>query len=245
MKTTKTNNTVKKQTAAEKALAKIVARIKKTTDEFRKASAAEKRVMIAKDVLAQIKSRRYIPEHAVWVRPTFSPNSELMCDVDGDIIYNSDTQSDISVQELWTSKELQTCSVCALGGMFMSCVGLNNNTTIENLNEETECLSDIIVNEGHISNGLNKFFTRSQLALIEIYFEGGNGGFYIPEFLDGYYGPVSSATRKLFSRLDDDENYVHLTKFDEKYQTPSDRMKAIMTNIVENNGTFKPETLKV
>lgn len=244
MKKTKTNttNTVNKQSAAEKALAKIVAKIKKTTDEFRKASAAEKRVMIAKDVLAQIKAQRYIPEHAVWVSPTFDVKSEVKYN-DG-YAYDADEQSDRSVQELWASKELQTCNVCALGGMFMSCVGLNNNTTIKNLNEETECLSDIIVNDGYISNGLNKFFTKSQLALIEIYFEGGSGGFYIDGLVDGDYGTVSSATRKLFSREDDD-GYTHLTNFDAKYPTPSARMKAIMTNIVENNGTFKPETLKV
>ena len=244
MKKTKTNttNTVNKQSAAEKALAKIVAKIKKTTDEFRKASAAEKRVMIAKDVLAQIKAQRYIPEHAVWVAPTFDVKSEVKYN-DG-YAYDTEEQADRSVQELWATKELQTCNVCALGGMFMSCVGLNNNTTVRDLEAETEYLSEVIENEDSISNGLNKFFTKSQLALIEIYFEGGIGGFYIEDLVDGYYGTVSSATRKLFSREDDD-GYTHLTNFDAKYKTPSDRMKAIMTNIVENNGTFKPETLKV
>ena len=41
--------------------------INKLNEEFKKATKAQKRVMIAKDVLAQIKAKRYFPESGEWV----------------------------------------------------------------------------------------------------------------------------------------------------------------------------------
>jgi hypothetical protein len=104
--------------------------------------------------------------------------------------------------------------------MFMSCTLYNNKTTAEDFEVE---LNDggfdyLVENKGSISNGLNTFFSPTQLALIELYFEGG----------DGAWTPRSAAEA------------ARVKLWYETYSTARSRLLAIMQNIVDNNGTFKP-----
>lgn len=197
---------------------KINTAIKKTNAEFKNATKAQKRVLIAQDVLAQIKVKRYVPESGVWVQPNWSCK-----------IYASQIRVTDSVQKLFAEKAIDTCNVCALGGMFMSCTNLNNNTTLEQLENDQDDLGEAIEYGEKLPNGLNQIFSKKQLELIEIYFENGNGWFGE----DGYTG----------RSIGEDQN--HVEEFYEKYPEDDDRLKEIMKNIVANNGTFVPSKLKV
>lgn len=48
----------------------------KLNEKFKKATKAQKRVMIAQDVLAQIKTKRYVAESGCWVQPNIKAACE-------------------------------------------------------------------------------------------------------------------------------------------------------------------------
>lgn len=177
-------------------------------DKFKKATKAEKRVMIAKDVLAQLKTNRYFAESGAWVQEFWSEkhNPELRYE-------------DTSVAEAFDAKEIQQCSVCALGSLFMSCAVITGKTTLMDLDEERYYLGELIQDNRAISNGLDKIFSKSQLKLIESYFEGN----------DGYFVKASKDQDRI-------ENFFAFE--------PDIRLKMIMKNIIENKGTFIPSKLK-
>jgi hypothetical protein len=179
--------------------------INKLNEEFKKATKAQKRVMIAKDVLAQIKAKRYFAESGCWVQP----NIKAACE--------KNLKDEDSVQELFAKKKIKSCNVCALGGLFMSCINLNNNTTVEDLKKEFY-IGDFVYDDSKISNGLNRIFTQKQLMLIETYFEGSQG----------YFKGDNEKTLVFLESYDDDE-----------------RLEMIMQNIIDNNGTFKPKKLDI
>jgi hypothetical protein len=174
--------------------------------EFKKANKAQKRVMIAQDVLAQLKAKRYVAESGCWVRIHYSPATVAETD---------------SVQELFVEKKIESCNVCALGGLFMSCTNFNNNTLLKDLDSVSEYLGSLVDEGKKLSNKLNSIFTTNQLKLIESYFEA-NDGF----FRDYYEGDRIEA-------------------FYNKYPSEKKRLQLIMENIVENDGTFVPEKLKI
>jgi hypothetical protein len=189
----------------------LIMKTNKLNEEFKKATKAQKRVMIAKDVLAQIKLKRYFAESGEWVRPLWSGDQKS---IDIKLDPNS------SIKDAFKSKAINSCRVCALGGLFMSCTNLNNNTTVQDLKNETY-IGDLVADGDKISNGLNRIFTQGQLMLIESYFEGGEGYFRYD------LGSDEKAETFLESYNDDE------------------RLKIIMQNIIDNNGTFKPSKLDI
>jgi len=198
-------------TTSPTKLAKILASLEEKNKEFKKSTKPQQRVLVAQDVLAQIKAKRYLASPGTWAIPTYSvPDKNL--------------KEEDSVQKLFAIKTIKTCNVCALGGLFMSCTNLNNNTTVTELGEACELGDSLEYGDQKLSNGLNRIFTKNQLILIENYFENA----------DGYYAPEATVTMT-----------DHINLFNEKYPNPQDRLKEIMKNIVENNGTFVPSKLKV
>lgn len=184
-------------------------KIKKLNAEFKKATKAQKRVMIAQDVLAQLKAKRYVAESGCWVKPNI------------DSAWEQKLSHHDSVQELFIEQKIESCNVCALGGLFMSCTNLNNNTLLEELDDVSEDLGNLIEEEEKLSNKLNKIFSTPQLKLIETYFEA-NGGYF---------------------RDYDEDNRIEA--FYNKHPSDKKRLQLIMENIVENEGTFVPAKLKV
>ncbi len=173
--------------------------------EFKKLSKPEQRIAIAQDVLDQIKAKRYIATSGRWI--SFEEEKGT---------YLSQFSPTDSIQGLFEKKELTTCQCCGLGALFMSCINLNNNTTVENYNYESDDLATAI-SEETLSNGLNEIFSYEQLRLIESYFEGADGAF-----------------------LDDKRNAINFY-----YENcEEERLKLVMENIIENEGTFVPSKLK-
>jgi len=200
-----------------KTVEKINKVLLKSNAAFKKATKAEKRVMIAKDVLAQIKANRYIAESGTWVDANWNIRNEI----DG-------TES---VQKLFADRTIETCNVCALGSLFMSCTNLNNNTCVSDINyggEGTE-IGERIEEGDTLSNGLNKIFSKKQLQLIEVYFEKGDGWFGEAGYTGNYIG----------------EDSRHVEYFNDAYPDDDERLVEIMKNIVANDGTFVPSKLKI
>lgn len=177
----------KKLTAAQE----IALRNKK----FAAATSAQKRVLIAKDVIAQIKAKRFKARAGTWVRPVFRNGDEL------DMFDKFDEET-ASVRELFLEKKIPACECCALGAMFMSCTLYNNKTTVDSLLDETMDFELIVRSKTRsFSNGLAQFFTKPQLKLIEAAFESEYGAFndVCNDKTDLWYETMPNDTKRLIA----------------------------------------------
>ena len=236
-----------------KAQLNIQKEIEKRNSLFKKATKAEKRVLIAKDVIAQIKANRYVAQSGAFVKAEFNPDIDDFSHILDEAHYlmgEKFKEADIAVKyeislkkakeainfikkplrEAYLDGTVESCKVCALGGLFMSCTLYNNKTKLDACGYygEASDLGEFIDRSEPISNGLDKFFSQSQLKLIEEAFEGGFG-----YFGDGCY---------TYNRFEDNNRQYYT--YADKYPEDDDRMIAIMNNIVKNNGTFVPVKFK-
>lgn len=200
-------------TITRRARTKIELEIRQRNRAFKKATKAQKRVLIAQDVIAQIKANRLMPIMGSWVVPK-TTNNKFM-----DI--NDKFGDDASVRELFLENKIPKCGCCALGAVFMSCTLYNNKTTTADFTEETSWDFSDNVEGGKFSNGLTNVFSRSQLMLIEMAYEGGEGAFMAKK------------------------NKRDSTAACWQLKIPNDtkRLIAIMQNIIDHDGTFVPEAL--
>lgn len=180
--------------------------------KFWELSKAEKRVAIAKDVLRQIDDKRIHVKQDMYFELGRVPK-EVEDKLDK-FLENS-----------------PPCTVCALGACFASMVILGDRVSISSVVSlryydgkyiPTERLDDT-----RFRIMLRRAFTSTQISLIESAFEKFNAydmdgnGFKIGE---GNYGP----------------SYDRAIEFGHKIKSNRKRLIAIMENIIENKGTFKP-----
>jgi hypothetical protein len=132
----------------------IATQIKRNNAKFKKATDAQKRVLIAKDVLARVASRQYRVQAGQWIAlgTWFDRRRE-------------------PAQNLLLEGE--TCAGCALGGLMMSCTVFNNKMVTDNFQHYD--IGRKVKSKRPIPNGLNTFFSNEQLRLIETAFEKGLG----------------------------------------------------------------------
>src|SRR5580704_6546852 len=107
--------------------------VKKNNAKFKKLTKAQKRVDIAKDVISQIKAKRFIPEHTGYVT-TRKSNFNY-----GDAFVPAGTQ-------LGADAIGNKCDVCALGSMFVSCLEKRNNLTNNEVSHVENVPQRVIVN---------------------------------------------------------------------------------------------------
>jgi hypothetical protein len=112
------------------------------------------------------------------------------------------------------------CEVCARGAMMISKIDKFNSCYFLNLNDIDQC---------DTTDQLD-FFDEEQLDLIETAFELTNMGAY--EYSGDYYTPYHTQKRA--------KNQLAV-QFGQDFKNPSDRLMAIMQNIIDHNGEFKPE----
>lgn len=177
---------------------------------------AEKRVAIARDVLAQIRLKRLIPTIGVWLAGKDT----------GALFTKKDVKENPELQSLLATKK--ECTGCAMGGMFMCAVEMADNLKLDALSEVKEyqknvkrahpedrvyCGFDTATVDGDDAfDYLRKFFSMAQLEAIESAFERGGGSCHDEEAMDF---------------VDDEED-------------PSERMRLIMENVIKNKGRFVP-----
>jgi hypothetical protein len=177
---------------------------------------AKARVAIAFDVLQSVDSLK-VDNHGYY-----------LSDLDGTVTidkYGDDVdvrrqfKGDIKEDATKHLPRLQKCHVCALGACLISQVKLFNKMSISKLVVEDRSNPKhqaIDPNRQIISKLLSKFFCQSQLDLIESAFE--IGGDYYSQ------APYS----------------VDAEDFGRNYDDPKKRLKAIMANIIVNDGEFCP-----
>ena len=121
-------------------------------------------------------------------------------------------------------KTKEACKVCALGGLFYSMVRRFDKVTVGVGNIDSRLNSDYFlgVDGFGVFEELEKYFPHQQLAAIESAFE----------------------QRDMFEYEDhakmSDAEMVWSQDFTRGAKTPADRLRAIMNNIIENKGKFRP-----
>ena len=190
---------------------------------FRSMTAAERRVAIARDVIKHLRSGRLKSKPGVYIKHTDSTKA-LIRDLN-----NNDELSDVLPAQ---------CRVCALGGLMVATVDRFDACKVSLVNRQLHGplrYDDSSINRyyhPHIfslesddfAGYLKKFFSARQLDIIEMSFEKWDR----PEDDNLDAAKISVKVGK------------EAQNFGRKYGSPKIRMAAIMKNIIENDGTFRP-----
>lgn len=173
---------------------------------FNSATLKEQRVAIAKDAIKQIKAEKFIAEAGTYL----GIEEELGCEV-GD-----------ELQKVLKKRKNKgaVCKVCGIGAAFISTVRLFDNYKIkEEELDGWDYSTTLAVEHMDMRILLSKYFSPSQLSLIECAFEV-RWGFGMS---DSYKKDREAAAI-----------------FGDKYEDDNERLLAIFENIVAHNGIFKP-----
>jgi hypothetical protein len=135
------------------------------------------------------------------------------------------TSGEVSLQKLLP--KLPPCHVCARGALFLSAVRKANQCLLQDCGYEN-CSQHANENDPHfleINRKVErKFFSDEQIALIEMAYEGAD--------IRRYFGWNLYKNDKAVSALSFYKDW--------KVYTAGDRLEAILLNLIENEGTFKP-----
>lgn len=135
-----------------------------TEEQFNALSPAEKRVAIARDVLAQLAAKRVIPKRNTWVGSARNEEDEF--------------ERRYSRGAL-VAEDAPVCYACGIGACFISAVRLGNRFNL---------VSAGGLGADHMSRVLSLFFSDEQFAAIEFVFEGGSGSTHRSD-MEWYFDP--------------------------------------------------------
>jgi hypothetical protein len=133
--------------------------IERKNEAFDRLPKAKQRVMIAKDVIKQLKAKKLIATQGTYIRVK-DDIDDLFRDFHGKQNYN-----DNSFQE--TLKSIPQCKVCAKGAIFACTVMRRNQVKNNQVPGGTDDWGG-----GNIAPLLGNIFSPMQLRLIETEFEG-------------------------------------------------------------------------
>lgn len=176
-------------------------RVRDRNYRFQKLSPENKRVSIAKDVIKQLVANKITAQTGSYF--------ELRSDEN---IVNEDLSFAIS--------KAKSCNVCALGALFSACVLKSNHFKLNS----ADIFADnkmVDIWRTPVTEYLKPYFSKHQLAMIEIAFEKYAGGINI----------------KIVKNV---KTIKKCTDFGNQFLDDEDRMTAIMQNIIDNNGKFVP-----
>lgn len=178
---------------------------------FNAASDAEKRVLVAEDVLALIEAGVITPRKGAWLRIS-----------DYVIADNRLFAQTMLMRQLHPDGQEQ-CTACAIGALFVSCALFEARVSVSALQAETRTGLYTPLGQDHPrfkTVTLGQFFSGHQLRLIEEAFEIGSPGI-----------GSRSPHREMFKRA---------RLFGSQFHAPKERLVAIMQNIIDNDGEFVP-----
>ena len=186
-------------------------------------SKKQERIDICKDVLRQVYAKKYTPMHGTYFE---SQDHEF-----NDMLYGGWDPA-TGAHKLPNPEAILTvpkqCSVCALGSVFVSALDRNNTLKLSD--------KKYLGNSTLMVEYLGEWFTPKQLRLMEMAFEGSDQsrGRMFTSVKRGYRTttPIGKKAVSFFYKYGKDTRYG---------DTRSERlMRAIMNNVIRNNGTFKP-----
>jgi hypothetical protein len=196
---------------------KEIEKLKELNKVFKKSSPAMKRVIIAQDVIAQLKAKKFIAIPGQYLKIV---TKESEYSLEGYFRLKLDEEP-TELQKIIQTPNIQ-CNVCAIGSCFSSLINIKDNFEL-NTNNSYE-ITDNENNNG-MTEELEKYFSLEQLKMMEIAFECWD----IPYYVINY-----------FEQNDIEYLMNYSEKFGKKYKKANNRLIAIMQNIIKNNGEFVP-----
>lgn len=171
--------------------------IERDNISFDQMSKMEKRVALAKDVIASLIAKKYVAETSTYLAVG---NEEHYTNKMLDVVKNGKVK----------------CTVCAIGSLFVS--RLKTSDTLK------------LTSSDHVMiKSLAGIFTEKELRILEFLFEGRNMG---EDNISDIYDDGYEFYTNFFNRSIRDNG-------DKK------RLKAIMQNIINNNGNFIYKSIKI
>ncbi len=173
------------------------------------------RVQIAQDVLKALETQRIKAAYGGYMRGS---HPKLMALVDA-----SDSTDPSLFQELGQAEYTapQTCSVCAIGAVFVAAVDRHDSLKLSTV------YSASYEEEGRVTDSammpyLSQWFEEDQLRLMECAFEG------------SYQGRGGNEEEPSEDELEAAEEFYG------EYEDVTLLITAIMENVIKNKGTFEP-----
>jgi hypothetical protein len=189
----------------------------------------ERAIAVAKDVLKSIKRYKAIRTGKAFVK-MYSPKTK----------YKDGKYEDTEVEKIIeankkdskaTAKKLQPyCEVCGLGACLMSVVTLENKFKFSGLDGQ---YNNMIETDDMVRR-LKAVFSMHQMYLIENAFERGRG-YFQPSNVWNLDPHVNEKQIEIW----ESSRQAAIT-FGKKYGAAADRLRAIMKNIIANEGVFVP-----
>ncbi len=189
-----------------------MAKTKYTPPGWGKMTLAQKRVRIARDVIAQIRAGRFDVQsdkgycNMDLVDPVDVRGEEQWYKEDGTWLIADENEK---VVDRLKDLNKENCHVCALGGAMISAIKFDDGTTVAELQD---------VDSEDVREKLDKYFSRDQMDLIECAFEGTDHGCDLS-----------------------DEETSSCVDFGLLIGDDADLLMAIMQNIIDHRGLFRPE----
>lgn len=199
--------------------ARVQAEIDRRNRVFRAATSAGKRVLLAQDVLVQIKLGTLLAAEGQWVQ---FKQEDWSLDIKGS-----------AQQRILAQHPGDSCKCCGVGALMLSCTLYKNRVNVEDMNGDFN-LADLMDGSTDDRTGFLRIFGRKQAILIEMAFEMGNGRFGI------------DVDKKHSSQEDIADHHVNeslarrAVRLGNRYGDATKRLQAIMRNIIQHNGTFVP-----
>lgn len=177
---------------------------------FSSLRAAERRVLIAKDVIKALKAKRMEARKGHYT--VMEPYVNFKNTLDLGLEEENDARAAFAKQ----------CTVCAKGSLLIAAIDRFNKVSLGDLGDWHSISIDSPEDEPY--KWISKLFPRKDLAAIEIAFEGTIYCGEDSEWLEDHHNDL--VTKAL--------NFYHA------HSSAESRLEAIMKNIVKNKGRFKP-----
>lgn len=189
-----------------------------TKAEFSKLSDDQKRVMIAQDVVAQLRLDKFLAtsgDYMVLSQGSYNLESFSADDLEGtDLTRQQISQIFASPDPLHTmfnAKNAPQCNVCAIGAACCSAVRLFDDASY---GEDHQVPKHVSID---MWGTVGRYFSKEQQQLMEGWFE-----------------------RWEKTEGEDDKRYVTGITKEWRLITPADRLMAVYSDIAANKGTFNP-----
>lgn len=195
----------------EKEQKLVARRFRDRNRKFLRLPINEQRIKIIKDVITRLETEKMVAKNNRFLRVIGIRRR----------VYRNENLHELLEQN--------KCEVCGIGGVFTAAVLLKNKIKVGNLFRNIYVTPTLLMNyfrHGHVAGSdmviyLRKWFTRTQLELIEAAFE------VSLNYANGTFD-TSAKTAVEFGR---------------KYTSAKSRLLAICKNMLENNGKFVPKQM--
>lgn len=183
--------------------------VEERNEQFEKLSVTKRRIVIAKDVLNQMRTGFLVPKSGIYVR-----SNEL----------SKASNDDLELKEVFDKDK--RCIACGIGSLFVCSVKLFNKLKLADVATNYSMFSPFEISKENIHQYLKEYFSEFELDKIEAAFEKTDSLYNRSIYTKGKITTITNASKYFDTPAGSNLN-------------GKQRLKAIMNNIIKNNGIFK------